>query len=76
MHIFSFQIYEKLYNKAYETRADAVKGNIKIYCPKTKSITQESWIDINSAVKIHPANFYFSFNRLEVFLQSLIDCLF
>lgn len=63
--------YEKLYNKACETKADAVKGNIKIYCPKTKSITQESWIDINSAVKKHPANFYFSFTT-AIYKTALI----
>lgn len=53
--------YEKLYERAVKTDADAVKGNIKIYCPKTKSSTKEAWIDLNKSVKQHKANFYFSF---------------
>ena len=53
--------YEKLYEIATKTGADTVKGNIAIYCPKTKMMTKESWIDINFNVKQHKANFCFSF---------------
>lgn len=53
--------YKKLFSKAQETNADAVKGNIRIYCPTKKSITSDTWIDINESVKSHPANFYFTF---------------
>ncbi|MCE3255750.1 MAG: glycoslytransferase [Rickettsiaceae bacterium] len=53
--------YEKLYEKAVESEADAVKGNLMIYCPKTKSAKKESWIDLNDNVRQHKANFYFSF---------------
>lgn len=63
--------YEKLYEKALKSEADAVKGNLKIFCPKTNSAKKESWIDINDKVKRHKANFYFSFTS-AIYKTSLI----
>ncbi len=63
--------YEKLYEQAYKTNADAVKGNIALYCPKTKIIIKDSWMDINSNVKKHKANFCFSFTS-AIFKKSFI----
>ena len=63
--------YEKLYERAIKTSADAVKGNFKIYYPKTKLAQKETWIDINDDVKRHPANFYFSFTS-AIYKTSLI----
>jgi len=63
--------YEKLYKKAVETNADTVKGNIRIFCPKTNSITNDAWIDINEIVKQHKANFCFAFTS-AIFRTSLI----
>ena len=63
--------YEKLYDKAVQSNADVVKGNIVIYCPKTKSLTKESWIDLNDKVKQHKAHFCFSFTT-AIFKTSII----
>ena len=52
--------YEKLYNKAVETGADAVKGKIKIHS-NIKDIAKEVFYDINDDIKNHPAYFYHSF---------------
>lgn len=53
--------YEKLYHKAILANADAVKGNLMLYYPKTKLARKEAWIDLNEKVKKHHANFYYSF---------------
>ena len=53
--------YEKLYNKALETGADAVKGKLYLYNLKTQKMYLQGWIDINDKVKTHKANFYFTF---------------
>ncbi len=63
--------YEKLYERASKTDADVVKGNIAIYCPKTKSSTKEAWIDLNDKVKQHKANFCCSFTS-AIYKTSLI----
>ncbi len=52
--------YEKLYNKAIETGADAVKGKIKIHSDTT-NIAKEVFYDINDDIKNNPAYFYHSF---------------
>jgi glycosyltransferase involved in cell wall biosynthesis len=53
--------YEKLYERAEKTASDVVKGNILIYCLKTKLARSEDWIDINSKIKKHKANFCCAF---------------
>lgn len=53
--------YEKLYERAAKTDSDVVKGDIMLYCPKTKLMTKESWIDLNNNVKKHHANFCCTF---------------
>lgn len=63
--------YEKLYERAIKTNADAVKGNIRIYCPTKKSITPDIWIDINESVKSHQANFCFAFTS-AIYKTALI----
>lgn len=63
--------YEKLYNKAAETGADAVKGKLWLYDLETKTSYLEDWIDINDDVKIHKANFYFTFTT-AIYKTSLI----
>lgn len=63
--------YEKLFSTATKTNADVVKGNIRIYCPKTQTVTRESWIDINENVKRHPAAFCFSFTS-AIYKTSII----
>jgi glycosyltransferase involved in cell wall biosynthesis len=63
--------YEKLYEKALKTNADVVKGNMLVYCLKTKLARQESWMDINNKVKQHHANFCCTFTS-AIYKTSLI----
>lgn len=63
--------YERLYEKASRTEADAVKGNIIMYHPQTNSTVLESWIDINYLVKKHKANFCYFFTS-AIYKSSLI----
>ena len=53
--------YEKLYNKAVETGADAVKGKLYLFNIQKQEKYLEPWIDINDDVKKHLAYFYFTF---------------
>lgn len=53
--------YEKLYERAEKTDSDVVKGNILIYCLKTKLARKEDWIDINGKIAKHKANFCCAF---------------
>ena len=63
--------YEKLYNKAVETGADAVKGKLYLYDINTNKVYLEAWIDINDSVKKNKANFYFTFTT-AIYKSSLI----
>ncbi len=64
--------YEKLYSKAKETDADAVKGNIYLYDLNTNKKHIESWIDINNKVKENQAYFYFTFTT-AIYKRNLIQ---
>lgn len=64
--------YERLYEKAVNSSAEVVKGNIALYCPKAKSKTEGSWIDINYNVKKHQAHFCFSFTS-AIYQTSFIQ---
>lgn len=64
--------YEKLYNKAVETGADAVKGKLWLYDLEKQNAYIEDWIDINDKVKNHKANFYFTFTT-AIYKSSLIN---
>lgn len=63
--------YEKLYKKAVETGADAVKGKLYLYDINTNKVYLEAWIDINDSVKKNKANFYFTFTT-AIYKSSLI----
>ena len=64
--------YEKLYSKAKETDADAVKGKLYLYDLNTNRRYLESWIDINNKIKKHQAYFYFTFTS-AIYKRSLIQ---
>jgi len=63
--------YKKLYGKAKETDADAVKGKLYLYDINTNKVYLEAWIDINDSVKKNKANFYFTFTT-AIYKSSLI----
>lgn len=63
--------YEKLFNQAEKTGAEVVKGNIVLYCPQKKSVTKDSWIDINHEVRRHKAYFCFSFTS-AIFKTAIV----
>ena len=63
--------YKKLYGKAKETDADAVKGKLYLYDINTNKVYLEDWIDINDSVKKNKANFYFTFTT-AIYKSSLI----
>lgn len=65
--------YEKLYNKAVETNADAVKGKLYLFEPVAQKVYIEDWIDINDKVKKHKANFYFTFTTAIYNRQLILD---
>lgn len=52
--------YEKLYKKAKEIGADAVKGNMRLVC-SPKNAEKESFYDINNDIKQNVGYFYHSF---------------
>ena len=53
--------YEKLYKKAVETNADAVKGKIKIHSD-SPNVEKEVFYDNNDDIKTNKAYFYHSFS--------------
>lgn len=64
--------YEKLYKKAQETDADAIKGKIKIHS-NIRNVEKEVFYDINDDIKINKAYFYHSFTTAiynTVFIKS------
>jgi len=63
--------YEKLYEKALINDLEVVKGNIVIYCPKTKVTDKDSWVNLNDKVKLHKANFCYCFTS-AIYKTSLI----
>ncbi len=65
--------YEKLYNKAVETDADAVKGKLFLYDLKTGKKYLEDWIDINDKITRHKAYFYFTFTTAIYKRNIIID---
>lgn len=56
-----FNFYETLYTKALEVNADVVKGNIKTFDNLTGISQKEEWLDINKKIRLHPAEFCFTF---------------
>lgn len=53
--------YEKLYNKAIETGADVVKGNVYDYDIKTEQSTLTDFYNINDKIKENKAYFCYGF---------------